>query len=92
MMNRRSTRIDRFETLHHDRDSVLSLSSLNTLLAKAQKDLPAHVVPQPDDAGEELASQLIAKVRQQFKRSHPAHWLGASLRFRSEEMAGPDVR
>ncbi len=90
MMNRKFTRIDRFETLHHNRDSVLSLSPLNTLLAKAQKDLPAHVVPQPVDQGEELASQLIAKVRQEFKRSFPAHGLGAFLR--SEEMAGPDVR
>lgn len=92
MMNKRFTRIDRFETLHHNRDSVLSLSPLNTLLTKAQKDLPPHVVPQPVDQGEELASQLIAKVRHQFKRSYPAHWLGASLRFRAEEMAGPDVR
>jgi hypothetical protein len=92
MMNKRFTRIDRFETLHHNRDSVLSLSPLDTLLTRAQKDLPPHVVPQPVDDGEELASQLIAKVRHQFKRSCPAHWVGASLRFGAEEMAGPDVR
>ena len=91
-MNKRCTRTDRFEALHHNRDNVLSLSPLNTLLARAQKALPPFVAQQPVDEGEERALRLIANVRQQFKRSSPASWMGASLRFRSEEMAGPDVR
>jgi hypothetical protein len=88
---KRLNRTDRFETLHHNRDDVLSLSPLNTLLTNAQKDLPPCVVSQPEDAGEELASKLIMRVRRQFRRSSPVHWTGFSLQFRSKEMAGPDV-
>jgi hypothetical protein len=91
-MNRKLNRIERFEALHHDRDSLLSLKPLNTVLANAQRDLPPHVSSLPEDPGEELASKLVARVRHQFRRSYPAHWVGASLRFRSKEMAGPDVR
>ena len=91
-MNKRFTRTGRFEALHHNRDNVLSLSPLNALLTQAQKDLPPHNLAHTVDKGEELASQLIANVRRQFKRTCPAHWVGASLGFRSEEMAGPDVR
>lgn len=90
-MNQRQTRTYRFETLHHNRDSLLSLSPLKTILTRAQKDLPPCVISRPEEPGEELASKLIAKVRLQFKCSNPAHWVGPSLRRGSMEMAGPDV-
>ena len=90
-MNKRLNRTDRFETLHHNRDSVLSLSPLNTILTQAQKDLPASIVAPRQDVSEELALRLIVKVKQQFKRSTPAHWVGSSLRLDSKEMVGPDV-
>lgn len=90
-MNKRQTRVYRFETLHHDRESVLSLAPLNTLLTRAQKDLPPQVACPPEDASDELASKLIAGVRLQFKRSHPAHWIGSALRLEFKETAGNDV-
>ena len=40
MNMKRQTRASRFETLHHNRDSVLSLLPLNRMLTQAQKELP----------------------------------------------------
>ena len=85
------TRAARFETLHHNRDSVLSLMSLIQILTQAQKTLPPQVVHQHEDASDDLASQMIAKVKRQFKCSTPAHWIGSSLQFDLEETAGTDV-
>lgn len=90
-MNKRQNRTYRFETLHHGRDSLLSLSPLNMMLTHAQKDLPPRVVSQPGDATEEMALKLIARVKRQFKCSHPAHWVGSSLQFGLKETAGNDV-
>ncbi len=88
---KRMTRASRFETLHHNRDSMLSLMPLNQMLAKAQKALPPRLTSQPEDASDELALQMIANVKRQFKCSTPAHWIGFSLQFDVEETAGTDV-
>ena len=88
---RKMTRASRFETLHHNRDSVLSLMSLNHMLTQAQSALPPRLASQPEDAGDELALQMIANVKRQFKCSTPAHWIGSSLQLGLEEMAGTDV-
>lgn len=88
---KRMTRASRFETLHHNRDSSLSLMPLNQMLTQAQKALPPRMTPQPRDAADELALQLIASVKRQFKCSTPAHWIGSSLQFDREETAGTDV-
>lgn len=85
------TRASRFETLHHNRDSILSLIPLNQMLTQAQKTLPPRLVLQPEDAGDELALQFIANVKRQFKCSTPAHWIGSSLQLGLEETAGTDV-
>lgn len=90
-MNKRLNRSPLFETLQHDRDSLLSLSPLNTVLNEAQKDLPPRVAFRLDDASDELAVKLIAGIRLQFKRSHPAHWIGSSLRLDFNETADRDV-
>jgi hypothetical protein len=91
-MNKRLNRSPLFKALQQDRDSLLSLSPLNTVLLDAQKDLPARVARPLDDASDELAVKLIAGIRLQFKLTHPAHWLGSSLRLDFREMAEPDVR
>ena len=88
---KRMTRASRFETLHHNRESVLSLLPLNQLLTRAQTALPARIAPRSEDAGDELPLQLIANVKRQFKCSAPAHWIGSPVRFGLEETAGPDV-
>jgi hypothetical protein len=88
---KKMTRASRFETLHHDRDSILSLIPLNQMLTQAQKSLPAHVALQPEDASDELALQMIANVKRQFKCSTPAHWVGSSFQFGLEETAVTDV-
>ena len=88
---KKMTRASRFETLHHNRDSIQSLMSLNQMLAQAQIALPPRPASQPDDAGDELALQMIANVKRQFKCSTPAHWIGSSLQVGLEEMAGTDV-
>jgi hypothetical protein len=88
---KRMTRASRFETLHHNRDSILSLMPLNQMLTQAQKALPPRLAPQPEDASDELALQLITHVKRQFKCSTPAHWIGSSLQLRLEETAGTDV-
>ncbi len=85
------TRTSRFETLHHNRDSMLSLMPLNQMLAQAQKALPPRMVLRSEDASDELASQLIVNVKRQFKCSTPAHWIGSSLQVDLEETAGADV-
>jgi hypothetical protein len=85
------TRASRFETLHHNRDSILSLMPLNQMLTQSQKALPARMAPQSRDDGDELALQLIANVKRQFKCSTPAHWIGYPLQFELEETAGTDV-
>jgi hypothetical protein len=90
-MNKRQNRTYRFETLHHGRDSVLSLLPLNMMLTHAQKDLPARVVSQSEDASDELVLKLIRNVKTQFKRSHPAHCIGSSLRLEMKETVEPDV-
>ena len=88
---KKQTRAYRFEALHHNRDSVLSLLPLHRILTQAQKALPARLAPQPEDVSEELALQLMINVKRQFKSSYPAHWIGASLDLGLEEMVGPDV-
>jgi len=88
---KRMTRASRFETLHHNRDSILSLIPLNQMLTQAQKTLPPRLAFQPEDAGDELALQLIANVKRQFKCSTPAHWIGSPLQFELEETVGADV-
>ena len=88
---KRITRASRFETLHHNRDSILSLMPLNQMLTQAQKALPPRLASQPEDAGDELALQLILNVKRQFKCSTPAHWIGYPLPFDLEETAGTDV-
>jgi hypothetical protein len=88
---KRMTRASRFETLHHNRDSILSLIPLNQMLTQAQKTLPARLITQPEDAGDELALQLIVNVKRQFKCSTPAHWIGSPFEFGLEETAGTDV-
>jgi hypothetical protein len=90
-MNKRQNRAYRFETLHHNRDNTLSLMPLNTLLTKAQKELPPRAVIQPDDASEDLALKLINGVKFEFKRSHSAHWIGSPIQFGLTEMAEPDA-
>ena len=88
---KKMTRASRFETLHHNRDSILSLLPLNQMLTQAQKALPPRLASQPEDAGDELALQMIANVKRQFKCSTPAHWIGSSLQVGLEEMVGTDV-
>jgi hypothetical protein len=88
---KRMARASRFETLHHNRDSILSLMPLNQMLTQAQKALPPRLFPQPEDASDELALQMIANVKRQFKCSTPAHWIGASLQFEPEETAGANA-
>ena len=88
---KRNTRASRFETLHHNRDSILSLMTLNQMLTQAQDVLPPRLASQPEDASDELALQLIANVKRQFKCSTPAHWIGSSFQFGLEETAGADV-
>ena len=88
---KRITRASRFETLYHNRDSILSLMSLNQMLTQAQKALPPCTAPEPEDASDELAVQMIANVKRQFKCSTPAHWIGYPLQFEMEETAGTDV-
>ena len=88
---KRMTRASRFETLHHNRDSILSLMSLNQMLTQARQALPPRLAPQPEEAGDELASQLIANVKRQFKRSTRAHWIGSPLQFGLEDKARTDV-
>lgn len=90
-MNKRSNRSPLFETLHQDRDNLLSLTPLNTMLTQAQKDLPPRVACPLDDASDELPVKLMAGIRLQFKRSHPAHWIGSSLRLEFKEMVDRDV-
>jgi hypothetical protein len=85
------TRASRFETLHHNRDSVLSLTPLNQMLTQAQKALPPRLVSQPEDASDELALQMLTNVKRQFKCSTPAHWIGSSFQSGLEETAGTDV-
>jgi len=85
------TRASRFETLHHNRDSILSLMPLNQMLTQAQNALPPRPASQSEDAGDELALQMIAHVKRQFKCSTPAHWIGSSLQLGLEETAGTDV-
>ena len=88
---KKQTRAYRFEALHHNRDSVLSLSPLNVLLAQAQKELPPRLAPQVEDVSDKRALQLIANVRRQFKSTYPAHWIGSSLHLGLEETVGPDA-
>ena len=88
---KRNTRASRFETLHHNRDSILSLMPLNQMLTQAQKALPPRLASEPEDASDELALQLIADVKRQFKCSTAAHWIGSSFQFGLEETAGTDV-
>jgi hypothetical protein len=88
---KRMTRSSRFETLHHNRDSVLSLLPLNQMLAQAQKSPPPRLALQSEDASDEVATKLIVNVKRQFKCSTPAHWIGSSLQFEPEETAGNDV-
>ena len=88
---KRMTRASRFETLHHNRDSILSLIPLNQMLTQAQKTLPPRLASHPEDASDELALQLIANVKRQFKCSTPAHWIGYSLQSELEESAGTDA-
>ncbi len=88
---KRITRASRFETLHHNRDSMLSLMPLNQMLAQAQKALPPRLALQPEDASDELAMKLIVNVKRQFKCSTPAHWIGSTLQLELEETAGTDV-
>jgi hypothetical protein len=91
MHMKRTTRASRFETLHHNRDSILSLMPLNQMLIQAQKALPPRMAPQSEEDGDELAVQLIANVKRQIKCSTPAHWIGFPLQFELEETAGTDV-
>jgi len=84
------TRASRFETLHHNRDSILSLMPLNQMLTQAQKSLPPRLALPPEDAGDELAMKLIVNVKRQFKCSTPAHWIGYPFQFELEETAGAD--
>ncbi len=88
---KKMTRASRFETLHHNRDSVLSLMPLNQMLTQAQKALPPRLASQPEDASDELALQMIANLKRQFKCSTQAHWIGSSLQLGLEETAGTDV-
>ena len=88
---KRMTRASRFETLHHNRDSVLSLMPLDQMLAQAQKSVPPRQASQPGDANDELALHMLANVKRQFKCSTPAHWIGSSLQLGLEETAGTDV-
>ena len=88
---KKMTRASRFETLHHNRDSILSLMPLNQMLTQAQKALPPRLASQPEDASDELALQMIANVKRQFNCSTPAHWIGSSLQLRQEETAGTNV-
>ena len=69
---KRMTRASRFETLHHNRDSILSLMTLNQMLTQAQNALPPRPASQPEDAGDKLTLQMIANVKRQFKCSTPA--------------------
>ena len=87
---KRQTRSSRFETLHHNRDSILSLNPLHKVLTQAQKDLPPRLAPLQEEIHDEMALQLIANVKRQFKCSTPAHWIGSSLQFGPEETAGLD--
>jgi hypothetical protein len=89
---KRMTRASRFETLHHNRDSILSLMPLNQMLTQAQKALPPRLAFHAEDAGDELALQMIASVKRQFKCSTPVHWIGHPLQFELEETAGNDDR
>jgi hypothetical protein len=88
---KRMTRASRFETLHHNRDSILSLMPLNQMLAQAQESLPPRLALQPEDASDELALQMIASVKRQYKCSTPAHWIGSSFQFDVEETAGTNA-
>jgi len=88
---KKMTRASRFETLHHNRDSVLSLMPLNQMLTQAHKTLPPRQASQPEDASDELALQMLANVKRQFKCSTPAHWIGFSFQHGLEETAGTDV-
>lgn len=84
-MNKRLNRSPLFESLYQDRGSLLSLSPLNTMLTRAQEDLPPRVVYPLDDARDELALELIAGIKRRFRASHPAHWIGSSLRLEFKE-------
>ena len=84
---KKMTRASRFETLHHNRDNVLSLMPLNQMLTQAQKALPPRLASQPEDASDELALQMIVNLKRQFKCSTPAHWVGSCFRSELEEMA-----
>jgi hypothetical protein len=88
---KKMTRASRFETLHHNRDSILSLMTLNQMLTQAHNALPPRLTLQPEDASDELALQLITNVKRQFKCSTPAHWIGYPFQFEVEETAGTDV-
>jgi hypothetical protein len=88
---KKMTRTSRFETLHHNRDSILSLMPLNQMLAQAQNTLPPRSASQPEDASDELAMKLIVNLKRQFKCSTPAHWIGSTLRRGLEETAGTDA-
>ena len=90
-MNKRLNRSPLFKALHQDHDSLLSLSSLNTLLIRAQKDLPPRLANPLDDARDELALELIAGIKRRFRESHPAHWIGSSLRLEFKETVEHDV-
>lgn len=90
-MNKRLNRSPLFEALQQDRDNPQMLSALSMMLTEAQKDLPARVARPLDDASDELAVKLINGIRLQFKRTHPAHWIGSSLRLDFKETAEPDV-
>ena len=88
---KKMTRASRFETLHHNRDSILSLMPLNQMLTQAQKSLPPRLTLPHEDASDELAMKLIVNVKRQFKCSTPAHWIGYPFQFELEETAGTDV-
>lgn len=88
---KRRIRTYRFETLHHNRDNAMSLTPLNRMLVQAQNELPPRIASRPEDAGDELPLQVVAKIKRQFKSSYPAHWIGLSRRMEVEETAGSDV-
>jgi hypothetical protein len=91
MNMKRQTRASRFEALHHNRDSMLSLMSLNKMLTQARTEIPSRLASRVEDAGDELALQMIGNVRRQFKCSTPAHWIGSPLQFGLEETVETDV-
>ena len=98
-MNKQTRRMPHVETLRHSLRSqggALSLLSLKMVLSAAESESPARPPRQPRDPNEQLASQLIEKMKTEYNKPIPVpSWriesLGQLFGEPLREMAGSDA-